>query len=90
MFGFCRKAKAGELQSESGLGQLAMLTEIDVEEVGVGGAKTFFEAKIEQQLTSNKFHDEIRREQDERKRADEEKSIRREQFQQRAAIFNQN
>lgn len=86
----CRKAKAGELQTESGLGQLAMLTEIDVEEVGVGGAKTFFEAKIEQQLMSNKFHDEIRQEQDERKRADEEKSMRRAQFQQRAAIFNQN
>lgn len=85
-----RKANAGELQTGSGLGQLAMLTEINVEEVGVGGAKTFFEAKIEQQLMSNKFHDEIRKEQEERKRADEEKSMRRAQFQQRAAIFQQN
>ena len=40
-----RKAAAGELDLESGLGQLATLTEIDVDEVGVGGAKTFFEAK---------------------------------------------
>ena len=41
-----RKARAGELDLESGLGQLATLSEIDVDQVGVGGAKTFFEAKI--------------------------------------------
>lgn len=41
-----RKAKAGELAEESGLSKLAMLTEINVEEVGVGGAKNFFEAKV--------------------------------------------
>lgn len=55
-----RKAKAGELTSESGLEQLARLTEINVDEVGVNGAKNFFEAKIEEQLRTNKFHDEIR------------------------------
>jgi len=85
-----RRAKAGELQTESGLGQLARLTEINVDEVGVGGAKNFFEAKIEQQLLSNKFHDEIRLEQEERKRAEEEKLLRRQLFQQRAAQFQQN
>jgi hypothetical protein len=31
---------------ESGLSKLARLTEINVEEVGVGGAKDFFEAKV--------------------------------------------
>jgi len=41
-----RKAKAGELAEESGLSRLAKLTEINVEEVGVGGAKDFFEAKV--------------------------------------------
>lgn len=41
-----RKAKAGELVEESGLSQLAKLTEIDVDQVGVGGAKNFFEAKV--------------------------------------------
>lgn len=41
-----RKANAGELVEESGLSKLAKLTEIDVEEVGVGGAKNFFEAKV--------------------------------------------
>lgn len=85
-----RKAKAGDLNLDSGLSQLARLTEINVEEVGVGGAKNFFEAKIQQQLLTNQFHDEIRQEQEERKRADEEKTLRRTQFQERAAIFNQN
>lgn len=41
-----RKAKAGELDEDSGLGQLARLAEIDVEKVGVNGAKEFFEAKV--------------------------------------------
>ncbi|KAL7742150.1 hypothetical protein ACLKA6_018389 [Drosophila palustris] len=82
-----RKAQAGELDSDSGLNQLARLTEIDVEQVGVTGAKNFFEAKIEQQLRTNKFHDEIRQEQEERRREEEERAQRRLQFQQRAAIF---
>lgn len=82
-----RKAQAGELDSDSGLNQLARLTEIDVEQVGVSGAKNFFEAKIEQQLRTNKFHDEIRQEQEERRREEEERAQRRLQFQQRAAIF---
>lgn len=41
-----RKANAGELEGDSGLGQLARLTEVDVGEIGVQGAKTFFEAKV--------------------------------------------
>ncbi|KAH8413339.1 hypothetical protein KR009_010056 [Drosophila setifemur] len=82
-----RKAQAGELDDDSGLNQLARLTEIDVEQVGVSGAKNFFEAKIEQQLRTNKFHDEIRAEQEERRREEEERAQRRQQFQQRAAIF---
>lgn len=40
-----RKARAGELTEES-LKRLAVLTEINVEEVGVYGAKEFFEAKV--------------------------------------------
>ena len=40
-----RKAAAGELSEDSGLGVLARQCEIDVDEVGVGGAKDFFEAK---------------------------------------------
>lgn len=85
-----RKARSGDLDMDSGLGELARLTEINVNEVGVVGAKSFFEAKIQQQLLTNKFHDEIRQEQEERKRDEEEKVIRRTQFQQRASIFQQN
>ena len=41
-----RKAAAGEFSEDSGLGVLARQCEIDVDEVGVGGAKDFFEAKV--------------------------------------------
>ena len=41
-----RKAAAGELKEDSGLSLLAKQCEVDVKEVGVGGAKTFFEAKV--------------------------------------------
>lgn len=82
-----RKARAGELDLDSGLNALARLTEINVEEVGVNGAKSFFEAKIDELAKSNKFHDEIREEQEERKREIEQKAIRRAQFRERAAIF---
>ena len=40
-----RKAAAGELQ-DKGLSLLAQQCEINVEEVGVDGAKNFFEAKV--------------------------------------------
>ncbi|XP_076479170.1 EF-hand domain-containing protein D2 homolog Swip-1 isoform X2 [Bombus vancouverensis nearcticus] len=82
-----RKARAGELEQDSGLGQLARLTEVDVDEVGVTGAKHFFEAKIEQLRKASKFEDEIRMEQEERKREEEEKAARRAQFRQKAALF---
>merc|ERR1711913_135652 len=81
-----RKAAAGELDLESGLGQLATLTEVDVDEVGVGGAKTFFEAKIAEVSKSSKFEEEIREEQEERKREEEERS-RQQAFRERAALF---
>ena len=41
-----RKGAAGELEEDSGLGMLARQCEINVDEVGVGGAKDFFEAKV--------------------------------------------
>lgn len=85
-----RKAKDGDLESDSGLGELARLTEVNVDEVGVGGAKNFFEAKIQEQMLTNKFHDEIRQEQEEKRRSEEEKLNRRTQFRERAAIFQQN
>ncbi|XP_033335656.1 EF-hand domain-containing protein D2 homolog Swip-1 isoform X2 [Megalopta genalis] len=69
-----RKARAGELEQDSGLGQLARLTEVDVDE-------------IEQLRKASKFEDEIRMEQEERKREEEDKAARRAQFRQKAALF---
>lgn len=82
-----RKANAGELEEESGLSKLAKLTEIDVEQVGVGGAKNFFEAKIEELRRGSKFEDEIRQEKEERLREEEERTQRRIAFKEKAAIF---
>ncbi|XP_971981.2 EF-hand domain-containing protein D2 homolog [Tribolium castaneum] len=82
-----RKARAGELDEDSGLAQMAKLTEVDVDKVGVNGAKEFFEAKIQELAKRSKFESEILEEQEERKRAEEEKILRRQQFLQKAAIF---
>ncbi|XP_047992153.1 EF-hand domain-containing protein D2 homolog [Leguminivora glycinivorella] len=82
-----RKARAGELENNSGLEALARLTEIDVDQVGVNGAKNFFEAKIEELAKTNKFHDEIIQEQEEKRREAEEKAARRLKFKEKAALF---
>lgn len=86
---FYRKARAGELESHSGLEALARLTEINVDQVGVNGAKNFFEAKIEELAKSNKFHNEILQEQEEKRREAEERAIRRQKFNEKAAFFRQ-
>jgi len=82
-----RKARAGELDLESGLGQLASLSEVDVDQVGVGGAKNFFEAKIAQVNKGSKFADEIKEEQEEKKIEEEERMKRQISFKERAALF---
>lgn len=83
----CRKARAGELETDSGLDAFARLTEINVDQVGVNGAKTFFEAKIEELSKSNRFHNEILQEQEEKRREAEEKAMRRQLFKEKAALF---
>lgn len=82
-----RKAAAGELQEDSGLSLLAKQCEINVEEVGVGGAKDFFEAKIAAIRKTSKFEEEIKEEQENRKREEEDRKRRQQQFKERAAIF---
>merc|ERR1711953_32100 len=82
-----RKARLGELDMESGLGKLASLSEVGVDAVGVGGAKTFFEAKIAEVSKGSKFAEEIKEEQEERKREEEEKMKRQISFKERAALF---
>jgi len=84
-----RKARQGELAADSGLGQLASLTEIDVDVAGVGGAKNFFEAKIEEQTKGKKFEEEIKAEQEERKQQNEELKQRKQDFKEKAAMFEQ-
>ena len=82
-----RKAAAGELEDDSGLSQLAKLAEVDVEEVGVGGAAKFFEAKAKELAFSNKFESEIRQEQEERKKQAEEAKARKAAFLAKKAAF---
>merc|ERR1712072_518597 len=82
-----RKAAAGELKEDSGFGVLAKQFEIDVDEVGVEGAKTFFEAKIAAIRKTSKFEDEIREEQENRKREEEDRKRRQQSFKDRAALF---
>lgn len=82
-----RCARAGELDNSSGLAQLATLSEIEVDEVGVGAAKTFFEAKIAEVRKGNKFEDEIKEEQEDKRRKEEEKKERQQAFKERANLF---
>ncbi|XP_014667884.1 PREDICTED: EF-hand domain-containing protein D2-like [Priapulus caudatus] len=82
-----RKAADGELVLDSGLCQLANLVEVEVHEVGVGGAKDFFEAKINQISNTNKFEQEIRQEQEEKKREIEEKKERKKAFKEKQSLF---
>merc|ERR1712224_1165186 len=49
-----RKADQGDLEVE-GLEQLARLSSVDVSVKGVGGAKNFFEAKVNQLTKQSKF-----------------------------------
>lgn len=82
-----RRARAGELEVESGLGQLASLSEVDVDEVGVVGAKDFFEAKIKEVNKNSRFEEEIREEKEEKRRQEEEKKERQQAFRDRAKLF---
>ncbi|XP_046559216.1 EF-hand domain-containing protein D2-like [Haliotis rubra] len=85
-----RKAAAGELDEGSGLYELyANVSEIDVDETGVLGAKDFFEAKIKTQTIQSKFEDEIRQEQEDKKREAEEAKERRQAFKAKREVFGQ-
>ncbi|CAJ1055253.1 EF-hand domain-containing protein D2 [Xyrichtys novacula] len=82
-----RKAAAGELAEDSGLSALARLSEIDVSEEGVKGAKTFFEAKVHAINESNRFEAEIRQEQEAKKKQLEEQKQRRAAFKELQSAF---
>ncbi|XP_066088932.1 EF-hand domain-containing protein D1 [Saccopteryx bilineata] len=82
------KAAAGELQEESGLMALAKLSEINVALEGVKGAKNFFEAKVQALAAASKFEAELKAEQDERKREEEKRRLRRAAFRELKATFS--
>jgi len=84
-----RKAALGELDMIPGLSALAQLTEIDVDEAGVGGAKDFFEAKAKAVSAGSKFEDEIKKEQEERKVQQEDARQKKAAFKARAQSFEQ-
>ncbi|XP_076306601.1 EF-hand domain-containing protein D2 homolog isoform X2 [Tachypleus tridentatus] len=84
-----RKAQTGDLAADSGLNQLAKLTEIDVDQAGVSGARNFFEAKIEQQKKHNQFEEEIRSEQEERRQEEEQRKQRKAAFREKTNVFSQ-
>lgn len=81
-----QKAVSGDLEVE-GLKSLANKSEINVGEEGVGGAKNFFEAKVQELTKGNKFEEEIKKEQEERRKEAEEKKQRRAEFKAKASIF---
>ncbi|XP_038430125.1 EF-hand domain-containing protein D1 isoform X1 [Canis lupus baileyi] len=82
------KAAAGELEEDSGLMALAKLSEIDVAQEGVKGAKDFFEAKVQALSCASKFEAELKAEQDERKQEEEKRRIRQAAFRELKAAFS--
>ncbi|OWF56186.1 EF-hand domain-containing protein D2-like [Mizuhopecten yessoensis] len=85
-----RKARAGELDEDSGLFNLYQnLEEVDVDKEGVKGAKNFFEAKIDKQTQDKKFENEIKNEQEEKKKLQEEAMERKKAFKEKATFFTQ-
>jgi len=62
---------------------------VDISEVGVDGAKNFFEAKIEQLKAQNKFEQEVKEEQEEKRKQECEKKQKRMEFKQKHAFFEQ-
>jgi len=79
-----RKAANNELVCE-GLQEFARVSEIDVDETGVSGAKSFFEAKANEVGKTNKFEEDIRQEQEERKKELEAARIRKQEFEAKKA-----
>ncbi|CAF0983763.1 unnamed protein product [Adineta steineri] len=65
----------------------SMLFEIDVAKEGVSVAKNFFEAKVAAIKDGDKFQREIRDEQNQRRRLEEDKIRRKLAFQTRLALF---
>ena len=82
-----RNAALGKLEEESGLHELAKLTAIDVKEIGVGGAKDFFDAKASAARRGTKFKEGLKQEAEERKIEAEVARIRKMKFIEKRGTF---
>ncbi|XP_006893597.1 PREDICTED: EF-hand domain-containing protein D1 [Elephantulus edwardii] len=82
------KARAGKLEADSGLMALAKLSEINVAQQGVRGAKVFFEAKVQALSSASRFEAELKAEQEQRKREEQERQLRRAAFRELKATFS--
>lgn len=86
-----RKAKAGEFGHENPLMNLYSkymeLESVDVEEIGVKGAKSFFESKVAKIARDQEMTNEILKEQEEKKAAEEDKKRRKEEFKAKQKSF---
>ncbi|PAA68897.1 hypothetical protein BOX15_Mlig031503g2, partial [Macrostomum lignano] len=86
-----RRAAAGQLDSHKNL--LAWYAEyvgveaVSVDEVGVRGAKDFFEAKIGIHAAGGQYEAELREEQRQRQKKEEEDRIRQENFRAKRELF---
>ena len=80
-----RKAKSGELKMD-GLAKIAAVC--DVTKEGVGGAKSFFEAKVKEQTEGARFEKEVREEQERKRKEAEEAKERRQAFKEKASMWH--
>jgi len=79
-----KKARDGTLTVD-GLTKIA--NTCDVSQEGVGGAKSFFEAKAKQQADAAKFENEIKAEQDKKRKEAEEAAVRKQAFKEKASMW---
>ncbi len=82
------RSTRGEGGSDAMSGLIASLASVNVSEVGVSGAKSFFEAKANRLKASASAEEEIKREQEQKKKDREEASIRKKAFNDKLAAFN--
>lgn len=84
-----RKKAEGQLDGMDGFTSLVdNSASVDVDEVGVKGAKAFFEGKADKLKATSSAELEIRREQEEKKKAREDEAARKKAFKDRLAAFN--
>ncbi|XP_003388833.2 PREDICTED: EF-hand domain-containing protein D2-like [Amphimedon queenslandica] len=80
-----KKARDGTLEVD---GLKAIAGSCDVAAEGVKGAKSFFEAKVNEQARGAKFEKEIKEEQEKKKKEAEEAAERKKAFKEKASMWH--